>query len=188
MRPTLIRKSAADLRVPPNLFDYEAERASFSWEKVRREIAGLPGGGLNIGFETSDRHLSGPNADRVALRFLCRGGGERPVTYRELSRLSNRFANILRALGVGRGDRVFVLAGRIPELYVAVIGALKNGSVVSPLFSAFGPEPIRQRLAGCVTVVPEIAASRLGYRACVMGTIVNLLYHTTDFYVVRKLS
>ena len=53
----------------------------------------------------------------------------------------------MRTLGVGRGDRLFVLAGRVPELYVAVLGALKNGTVVCPLFSAFGPEPIRTRLA-----------------------------------------
>ncbi len=61
-------------------------------------------------------------------------------------RLTNRFANTLRGLGVGKGDHVFILAGRIPELYIAALGALKNGSVVSPLFSAFGPEPIRTRL------------------------------------------
>ena len=54
---------------------------------------------------------------------------------------------MLRALGVGRGDRVYVLAGRIPELYVAALGTLKNGSVFCPLFSAFGPEPIRVRMA-----------------------------------------
>ena len=53
---------------------------------------------------------------------------------------------MLRGLGVGKGDRVFILAGRIPELYIAVLGALKNGSVVTPLFSAFGPEPIKTRL------------------------------------------
>jgi acetyl-CoA synthetase len=53
---------------------------------------------------------------------------------------------VLRQLGVGRGDRVFVLAGRIPELYIAALGTLKNRSVFCPLFSAFGPEPIRARL------------------------------------------
>ena len=70
----------------------------------------------------------------------------RDLSYLELSRLTNRFANVLRALGVGKGERVFVLAGRIPELYVAVLGSFKNGSVVSPLFSAFGPEPIATRI------------------------------------------
>ncbi|STZ42023.1 acetyl-CoA synthetase [Mycolicibacterium gilvum] len=53
---------------------------------------------------------------------------------------------MLRALGVGKGDRVFTLLGRCPELYVTILGALRNGSVVSPLFSAFGPEPVATRL------------------------------------------
>ena len=52
---------------------------------------------------------------------------------------------MLRALGVGAGERVFALCGRIPELYVAALGTLKHGGVFCPLFSAFGPEPIRQR-------------------------------------------
>ena len=71
----------------------------------------------------------------------------RDFTYGELRTLTNRFANVLKTLGVGKGDRVFMLAGRIPELYLSALGTLKNGSVFCPLFSAFGPEPIRQRLS-----------------------------------------
>ncbi len=59
---------------------------------------------------------------------------------------TNRFANVLEGLGVGKGDPVAVLAGRIPELYIAALGTLKNGSVFTPLFSAFGPEPIQARI------------------------------------------
>ena len=55
------------------------------------------------------------------------------------------FANVLRSLGIGRGDRVFVLSGRVPALYIAVLGSLKNNSVACTLFSAFGPGPIRER-------------------------------------------
>ena len=66
---------------------------------------------------------------------------------RDLAQLTNRFANVLAASGVAQGDRVFVLAGRIPELYIAALGTLKNRSVFCPLFSAFGPEPIRARMA-----------------------------------------
>jgi acetyl-CoA synthetase len=72
--------------------------------------------------------------------------------------LTDRFANALQRLGVGKGDRVFVLSGRIEPLYVAVLGSLKNGSVVTPLFSAFGPEPITTRVAiahGQVMVTTE---------------------------------
>jgi len=52
----------------------------------------------------------------------------------------------LAGLGIRRGDAVFALAGRIPELYVAALGTLKHGNVFCPLFSAFGPEPIRARM------------------------------------------
>jgi acetyl-CoA synthetase len=147
LRPTIIRKPSGGLRVAPNLTDYAAERARFRWEQARAALAGLPGGGLNIGFEAVDRHAAGPLKDRVAFRWIGRRGDQRSFTYAGLSRLSSRFANALRGLGIGKGDRLFVLAGRIPELYVAVLGALKNGTVVSPLFSAFGPEPIRTRIA-----------------------------------------
>jgi acetyl-CoA synthetase len=142
-RPATIAKAAAGLHVAPNLLDYAATRAAFTWESVRRELAGLPGGGLNIAWEAVDRHAA---SDRVAFRFLSAQGAARDVSYAELARLTSRFANLLRRLGVGRGDRVFVLSGRIPELYIAVLGALKNASVVSPLFSAFGPEPIATRI------------------------------------------
>src|SRR5512144_1898201 len=147
MRPLEIRKSAADLRVTPHLADYESVRSAFSWDAMRRELGVVPGGFVNIGYAAVDRHLATPVCDRVAFRFVARDLRRRDVTYLELARLTNRFANVLRGLGVGRGDRVFVLAGRIPELYVAMLGALKNGSVVTPLFSAFGPEPIKTRLA-----------------------------------------
>jgi acetyl-CoA synthetase len=142
-RPRIIRKRAGQQAVAPNLVDYAAARAGFSWDAAWRELAGLPGGGLNIAHEAVERHAA---SDKVAFRFLSAQGGQRDVSYAELSRLTSRFANLLRALGVGRGERVFVLSGRIPELYIAVLGALKNGSVVSPLFSAFGPEPIATRV------------------------------------------
>ncbi|OOK63368.1 AMP-binding enzyme family protein, partial [Mycobacterium kansasii] len=70
----------------------------------------------------------------------------RDLSYAELSRLAARFTAVLRALGINKGYRVFTIMGRIPELYITMLGALRNGSVVSPLFSAFGPEPIATRV------------------------------------------
>ncbi|MCL4863195.1 MAG: AMP-binding protein, partial [Caldilineaceae bacterium] len=143
-----IPKSRLDWRVPPNLVNYEKTAQTFAWEEVQAALAGLPGGqGLNIAYEAVDRHANGPHRDQVALRWLGRDGAIREFTYADLRTHSNRFANVLRQLGVGKGDRVFVLAGRIPELYIAALGALKNISVFCPLFSAFGPEPVFQRLS-----------------------------------------
>lgn len=146
-RPAFISKSIAGLRVAPNLADYSAQRSTFSWDAVRRELEGLPSGGINIAWEAVERHARGPLATKVAIRWLGRDGMTRDISYQELARDARRFAGVLHDLGVGKGDRVFVLAQRIPELYVTVLGTLRNGSVVSPLFSAFGPEPIKTRMA-----------------------------------------
>jgi acetyl-CoA synthetase len=129
-----------------NLADYDAAVRDFSWEKARAELDGLPGGCLNIAHEAVDRHAAGPRANAVALRCIAKDGSVTELTYTGLARETNRFANLLRSLHIGRGDRVFTLLGRVPELYVAVLGTLKNTSVASPLFPAFGPEPIRERL------------------------------------------
>ncbi len=144
---TPIAKDPAAWRIPPHLTDYAAARAAFSWEAVRAELDGLPGGrGLNMAHEAVDRHAAGPRRRHLALRWLGKRGEIRDFTYADLREASNRFANALRALGVGAGERVYVLAGRIPELYIAALGALKHRAVFCPLFSAFGPEPIQQRL------------------------------------------
>jgi acetyl-CoA synthetase len=100
-----------------------------------------------MGYLAVDRHVAAGRGDRVAIRWLGRRGERREITYRELMAGSNRFANVLRGLGVGPGDTVFALSERVPELYVAALGTLKNRSVFCPLFPAFGPEPIHQRMS-----------------------------------------
>ena len=152
MRPDVIHKSTDALRVAPHLADWDASRASFSWSEARQALEGLPGGALNIAHEAVEHHAHGERARRVAIRWLGADDTELQFTYSDLSALTNRFANALTQLGLARGDRLFLLAPRIPELYIAVLGALKAGIVVSPLFSAFGPEPIATRVklgAGC---------------------------------------
>jgi acetyl-CoA synthetase len=145
--PTIAKRPGA-MGITPNLTDYDRTCAAFSWDAARRRLDGLPGGrGLNIAHEAVDRHAAGARRDHVALRFISKTGTRRDCTYADLRDETNRFANVLRRLGVGKGDVVGVLAGRIPELYIAALGTLKNGSVFTPLFSAFGPEPIQARLA-----------------------------------------
>jgi acetyl-CoA synthetase len=130
----------------PNLDDYARVRASFRWEDARAELEGQPGGGLNVTHEAVTRHARGPEASRVAIRWLGKDGARVELTYAALERETARFANLLEALGVRAGDRVFGLCPRIPELYVAALGALRVRAIFSPLFSAFGPEPLAQRL------------------------------------------
>jgi acetyl-CoA synthetase len=142
-----IRKDLQALRVTPHLVDHEQARAAHSWEAVRAELQGLPGGGLNLAHEAVDRHASGARANHLALRWLGKDGTVRDLSYMDMARGSARFANVLRSLGVAMGDRVFALMGRVPELYFAALGTLKNVSVFCPLFSQFGPEPVWQRLS-----------------------------------------
>jgi acetyl-CoA synthetase len=101
---------------------------------------------LNIAYWALDRHVVEGRGDRVALRLLGKEGERRDYSYAELLELSNRFANLLQDLGIGEGERVFTLLGPVLELYVAALSTLRNGSVFSPLFSAFGPEPVRTRM------------------------------------------
>ncbi|GAA2806622.1 acetate--CoA ligase [Kribbella solani] len=128
------------------LSSYDEARQDFSWAAATQLLSGLPEGrGLNIAYEAVDRHVATGRGGHVAVRTVGRSG-TRDLTYRELSLLSNRFANLLHSLDVGPRARVFTLLGRQPELYVAALGCWKNLSVLSPLFAAFGPEPIRNRL------------------------------------------
>jgi len=131
---------------PPNVTDYDEERQSFCWCDACDALHGLPGGGINIAYECLDRHVADGRGDRLALRFIGRDWQRTDYTYAELCDLSHRFAAGLDALGVRRGDAVYSLLGRCPELYFTVLGTLQGGRVFSPLFSAFGPEPVHSRL------------------------------------------
>lgn len=143
-----IREEITAQTVVPNLRDYDDACKTFSWQAARSQLDGLPGNrGLNIAYEAVDRHAQSDIRNHTAFRFLGKAGTQRDVTFAELASLTNRFANLLVELGVQAGDVVYVLLGRIPELYITALGALKNRCVFCPLFSAFGPEPIRTRLA-----------------------------------------
>ncbi|GIH95787.1 acetyl-coenzyme A synthetase [Planobispora siamensis] len=149
--------------IQANLLDYAAECRSFSWEGARARLYGRHG--LNIAYEAVDRHAETERRHQTALRCVGRDDKVTELTYLDLHRETGRFANVLRELGVGKGERVFTLLGRVPDLYVTVLGTLKNLSVLSPLFSAFGPEPIRERLrlgGGRVLVTtPELYARKV---------------------------
>ncbi len=125
----------------------EADR----WQPVRDRLVGLPNdSGVNIAFEAVDRHVAAGYGSTTAIRFLGKHDAPdatgQPYTYQRLATETARFAHVLRGLGVSPGESVFLLAGRVPRLYVAALGALKGQHVVCPLFSAFGPEPIKQRM------------------------------------------
>ncbi|HWJ81735.1 MAG TPA: acetate--CoA ligase [Nocardioides sp.] len=125
---------------------YADVRGAFSWARARTQLSGLPHGCLNIAHEAVDRHVAEGNGERTAIRVIAEDGDATAVSYADLKGLTNRFASVLASLGVRRGDRVMSLLGRSIDQYVAAFGTLKHGAVFSPLFSSFGPEPIRDRL------------------------------------------
>ncbi len=141
-----IAKKIAPHSLSPNLKDYDKESRAFSWEGARGQLDGLPDGSLNIAYEAVDRHLLKGRADKVAIRWLSKSGSRKDITYGQLAEDTDRFARLLTNLGLNPGDRVFSMLGRVPELYIAALGTLKAGMVFSPLFSAFGPEPVKTRL------------------------------------------
>jgi acetyl-CoA synthetase len=165
MRWEPIRKTAGQ-RVAANLADDPRTWREFRWEEARAWLSGLPGdAGLNIGYEAVDRHAASARRDAVALRFLGRHDQVTDLTYGELARRTSRFANLLDTLGVKRGERVFSLLGRVPELYLTALGTLRHASVYSPLFAAFGPQPVRERLARgdavALVTTPELYQTRV---------------------------
>src|SRR5690606_11358577 len=102
----VIRKTAWPGGVTPNVVDYDAACAAFSWSAARARLDGLPGGrGLNIAHEAVDRHAAGPRRDRVAVLWVRKDGHVDQATFGQLAADTNRFANVLGHLGVGRGDR-----------------------------------------------------------------------------------
>ncbi len=129
-----------------NMPDYEKAAAEFAWEEISGTMGGPEPGMLNIAHEAVDRHVAEGRGGRLALRWIARDGVRRDFTYTDLKFETDRFARMLQDLGVKPSETVFSLLGRIPELYFAALGSLKAGATFCPLFSVFGPEPVRARM------------------------------------------
>ena len=136
----------SEMQVTPNIPDYQEALQGFSWDGIKAELDGLPGGGLNLAYEAVDRHVAHGKGDKVAFHWLGSKGEEESYTFSDFQAQSNKFANVLAGLGVELGDRVFIFMDRVPELYFAFFGILKAGAIAGPLFSAFGPDPVKDRL------------------------------------------
>lgn len=172
---------ALETRTNANMQDYTEARAEFTWERARADIDGLGNGTLNIAHEAIDRHVSAGHGDQIALNWYSKAGDVTSFTYREMQVQTNRFANVLRAQGIERGDKVYSLLGRVPELYIAALGTLKAGCVFCPLFSAFGPEPIKSRMeiGGAHAIV---SSSRLHKRK--LRSVVNELPELRTVFLI----
>ena len=158
--PVITKPKLEDIKVRPNIGEYSDSLSGFSWQEFRSNLDGLPGGGLNLAHEAIDRHAASHKRDKVAMYWEGANGEEEQYTFAQFKELTDKFANVLKKLGVEKGDRVFIFMGRVPELYVAFFGILKAGAIAGPLFSAFGPDPVKDRLedsgAKALIVTPEL--------------------------------
>ena len=140
-----IEKDISTLASPPNLADYDRLRQSWSWDAVSQELD-LPSGSYNLAHECIDRHASGPLASKVAMIYEATDGTVTNYSFADMQHEANKWANAITELGIEKADRVFFFTDRIPELYFAVFGTLKRGAIIAPLFSAFGPEAVAERV------------------------------------------
>ncbi len=146
--PRIVKDRSARGSSGPWLQDYQAARGSLNWRDAAGELDWFDAEHINIAHVAVDAHLKTGRGDKRALIWESRKGETEVYTFSDLARLSNRFAHVLtRETGLAKGDRVFFFLERVPEVYIGILGALKAGGVVGPLFSAFGPDALKDRLA-----------------------------------------
>ncbi|MCC2102048.1 MAG: AMP-binding protein, partial [Hyphomicrobiales bacterium] len=124
--------------------DYAEAVRNFSFEALeRRTISGSLKDGLNPCVECCDRWAKD---GRIALEWYGANGERKTVTFEEMREDAARFANYLKAQGIGAGDVVAGLLPRIPDLFTVVLGTWRAGAIYQPLFTAFGPAAIESRV------------------------------------------
>lgn len=128
-----------------NLKSYEETRKTFSWEDVEKNFTWYDKGKVNIAYETIDRHAEGQRKDKVAL-YYSDATRDESYTFSEMKEKTNQAGNMFKKAGIEKGDRVFIFMSRAPELYFNLLGAVKLGAVVGPLFEAFMEGAVRDRL------------------------------------------
>ncbi len=104
------------------------------------------GGKINVVHNALDRHLSGPTADKTAIIWESEQGETITYTYAQLAAEVNRFANVLQAQGVNKGDRVTVYMSRVPELVIAMLAIVKIGAMHSVVYGGFSTEALYSRI------------------------------------------
>ena len=142
-----------------NMPNYETARENFSWENIEKEFSWYETGKVNMAYEAIDKHVDEGYGDKIALHYKLEDNIQ-SFTFKEMKEKSNQAANVLKNAGVKKGDRVFIFMARSPELYFALLGALKIGAVVGPLFEAFMEKAVKDRMedseATTIITTPEL--------------------------------
>ena len=179
--PAAAFSAAANVR-DPGLYERAAADPEGFWAEQARSLRWLQpytdvltgevphvrwfaGGRLNVADNCVDRHCEGPRRNKAAIVWVAESGETRTITYQQLQRDVARCANVLRALGVGRGDRVGIYMGMVPEAAVAMLACARIGAPHTVVFGGFSAEALRERLvdADCKVLITQDGACRRGH-------------------------
>ena len=147
--PTIYDRAAAD----PEAFwaEWARELDWFrEWDRVLEwdapHATWFGGGRLNVAYNCVDRHLDGPRRNKAALVWEGEPGDQRTLTYWDLHREVGKFANVLKELGIGRGDRVAIYLPMIPEAAIAMLACARIGAIHSVVFGGFSADSLKDRI------------------------------------------
>ncbi|ASB87901.1 acetate--CoA ligase [Bacillus sonorensis] len=143
-----------------NLNDYDEAYRTFDWKDAEKNFSWYKTGKVNAAYEAIDRHAESSLKNKVAFYYKDPVREEK-YTFREMKNETNKAGNVLKQhADVKKGDRVFVFMPRSPELYFVILGAVKLGAIVGPLFEAFMEGAVKDRLlnsqAKVVVTTPEL--------------------------------
>jgi len=121
-------------------------------------------GKLNLAYNCVDRHANGSCRDKIALLWEGEPGEVRKLTYGDLHAEVQRFANVLKNLGIKKGDRVAIYMGMCPELAIALLACARIGAVHSVIFGGFAAHAIVDRVndSACLAVITQDSSYRRG--------------------------
>ncbi|GGH14554.1 acetate--CoA ligase [Silvibacterium dinghuense] len=137
------------------------------------------GGKTNLSYNCLDRHVENGKKDKVAILWEGEPGEVRKLTYGDLLAQVEKFANVLKSLGIRKGDRVAIYMGMAPELAVALLACARIGAVHSVIFGGFAANAIVDRVndAQCVAVITQDTSFRRGSQVKLKATVDEALPH-----------
>ena len=186
-------------RDPETFWAQQAERLDWftKWNKISEWNAPWAkwflGGKLNITHNCVDRHAASSRRNKAAIIWEGEPGDSRVITFGMLQREVNKFANVLKSLGVRKGDRVAIYMGMIPELPITMLACAKIGAAHSVIFGGFSAEALRERIndATCKVLVTADGAWRRGTVITLKGRADEALAQTptiTNVVVVERVA
>lgn len=142
------------------LANYDVTAATHDWKETEKAFSWYETGKINMAYEAIDRHVDTYRKNKIAL-YYNDGVRKEAYSFADMKRLTNRAANVISdATNMEKGDRLFIFMPRSPELYFALLGALKMGVIVGPLFEAFMEGAVYDRLsdseASAIVTTPEL--------------------------------